>query len=272
MREVPQFSGSQSKARAAAVAGLFYPGEAGELGASVDVLLSPVRGDSRIPKAVIVPHAGYVYSGAVAASAYALIATERPVARRFVIVGPSHRHYFRGLAVPSADAFATPLGLMRVDAAALQAVRKLPQVIVSDDAHALEHSLEVQLPFLQRINPDAQIVPVAVGDATAAEVEAVIDLLWGGPETHIIVSSDLSHYHPYRTAQAMDRETVNAILHGQSDLSGDQACGCTGINGLVRAARHRGLRAQLLDLRNSGDTAGDKLRVVGYAAFGFFDA
>jgi MEMO1 family protein len=219
-----------------------------------------------------VPHAGYVFSGPVAASAYRSFGTGTEAVRRFVVIGPSHRHWFQGLAVPSVEAFATPLGLMRVAAPAIDTLRKLPQVIVSDEAHALEHSLEVQLPFLQRINPRAEIVPIAVGDATAIEVEAVIDALWGGPETLIVVSSDLSHYHSYGSAQAMDTATVRAILDGREDLSADQACGCVAINGLVRAVRHRGMRAELLDLRNSGDTAGDKQRVVGYAAFGFYNA
>ncbi len=260
------------RVRAPAVAGLFYPGGPGELGASVDALLASSQASARAPKALIVPHAGYVFSGPVAASAYGLLRTGSEAVRRFVLLGPSHRHWFQGLAIPSAEAFATPLGPMRVDSAAINTLRKLPQTIVSDEVHAFEHSLEVQLPFLQRINPRAEIVPIAVGDATAVEVEAVIDAVWGGPETITVVSSDLSHYHSYRSAQAMDTATVSAILQGRDDLSADQACGCIAINGLVRAVRHRELRAELHDLRNSGDTAGDKQRVVGYAAFGFYNA
>jgi AmmeMemoRadiSam system protein B len=170
------------------------------------------------------------------------------------------------------QAFATPLGVIRIDKAAVSTVRELPAVAVDDAPHAGEHSLEVQLPFLQRLAPAAEIVPIVAGDATPAEVEAVIDALWGGAETLIVVSSDLSHYHPYAAARALDGATARAILDGREDLSGDQACGCVVVNGLARAARKYGLRAELLDLRNSGDTAGDRAQVVGYGAFGFFDA
>jgi MEMO1 family protein len=265
-------TGPRSTVRPAAVAGLFYPGDADELGAAVAALLAGPHAGQRPPKALIVPHAGYVYSGAVAGRAYGSLGPAAPSLRRVVLLGPSHHEWFRGLAVPTVEAFATPLGVVRVDAAAVQLLRGLPAVVVADTPHAREHSLEVQLPFLQRLAPLAGIVPVVAGDATPAEVEAVIDALWGGNETLIVVSSDLSHYHSYGAAQALDAATAQAILDGREDLSGEQACGCVVVNGLARAMRKHGLRAELLDLRNSGDTAGDRQRVVGYGAFGFYDA
>jgi len=261
----------RSRVRAPAVAGLFYPEDAVELRTCVDTLLAGKRTRDQRPKALIVPHAGYVYSGDIAASAYGSLGKIMTCVQRFVLLGPSHRHGFRGLAVPSTDAFSTPLGEMRVDTAAVRALLKLPMVVGSDVAHSDEHSLEVQIPFLQRINPAALLVPIVAGEATAAEVETVIDAVWGGPETLVIVSSDLSHYHSYGTAREMDALTARAILDCRDDLSGDQACGCVGVNGLDRVARRRGMRTELLDLRNSGDTAGDRRRVVGYAAFGFYD-
>jgi len=258
--------------RPAAVAGLFYPGRPAELGAALDALLAGPATAAIAPKALIVPHAGYIYSGAVAGHAYRAL---RPVAgsiRRVVLVGPSHREWFRGLALPRARAFATPLGLAPVDAATVATLATLPTVLVSDVPHAREHSLEVQLPFLQRLMPEAQIVPIVVGEATAEEVEAVVDALWDGPETLVVVSSDLSHYHSYGQARARDSATAGAILAARAELTGADACGCLAVNGLLRVARRRGLRVELLDLRNSGDTAGDRDRVVGYGAFGFYDA
>jgi AmmeMemoRadiSam system protein B len=263
---------ARPEVRPAAVAGLFYPGNAGELNATLDSLLAGAESGVRAPKALIVPHAGYMYSGTVAGRAYR---TLEPVARllqRIVLLGPSHREWFRGLAVPRAQAFATPLGLSRIDPVAVDRLTRLPAVVVADAPHAREHSLEVQLPFLQRLLPNAEIVPIVVGEATPAEAEAIIDALWGGPETVIVVSSDLSHYHPYEEARALDTETAEAILDARAALTGEEACGCIPVNGLLRAARRRGLRVELLDLRNSGDTAGDRDRVVGYGAFGFYDA
>ena len=221
------------------------------------------------PKAVIVPHAGYAYSGAVAGSAYARLAAGRDVIRRVVLFGPTHRVPIRGLALPSARAFATPLGNIDVDRAAVAAALALPCVCESDAAHAFEHSLEVQLPFLQTVLGEFTIVPFAVGDATPQEVADVIRLLWGGSETLIVVSSDLSHYHGYAEARAIDRATANDVLALSPTLDHEQACGATPINGLLLCARERGMRPELLDLRNSGDTAGDKSRVVGYASFAF---
>ena len=225
--------------------------------------------DAAQPKAVIVPHAGYVYSGAVAGSAYARLAAGRDAIRRVVLFGPTHRVPIRGLALPSARAFATPLGNIEVDRGASAAALALPSVCESDAAHAFEHSLEVQLPFLQTVLGEFKIVPFAVGDATPQEVADVIQLLWGGPETLIVVSSDLSHYRGYAEACAIDRATADDVLALSPTLNHEQACGATPINGLLLCARDRGMRPELLDLRNSGDTAGDKSRVVGYASFAF---
>jgi len=257
--------------RPAAVAGMFYPEAPSALGSAVRGYLAQAAPPAReaLPKAMIVPHAGYVYSGPVAASAYARLAAGRSLIRRVVLLGPVHRVPIRGLALPVATAFATPLGTVEVDAAAAAAALRLPQVRTNEAAHALEHALEVQLPFLQTVLESFRIVPFAVGDATASEVAAVIDRLWGGVETLILVSSDLSHYHPYDQARAIDRGTVEEILALTSAIDHEQACGATPINGLALCVRQRGLAGELLDLRNSGDTAGDRSRVVGYAAFAF---
>ncbi len=221
------------------------------------------------PKVLIVPHAGYVYSGPVAARAYARVAVLRDVVRRVVLLGPTHRVYMRGLALPACTAFATPLGEVPIDQEALAAVRALPQVTVSDAPHALEHSLEVQLPFLQTVLGQFALLPLAVGDVAPESVAAVLDVLWGGAETLIVVSSDLSHYHGYAEATRIDRTTADSILALTGAIDHEQACGATPINALLLCARRRGLESELIDLRNSGDTAGHRSRVVGYAAFAF---
>jgi AmmeMemoRadiSam system protein B len=259
--------------RPAAVAGLFYPDAPEALTAIVRASLaeatSRAENSASPPKAIIVPHAGYVYSGSVAATAYTRLAAGHDVIRRVVLLGPAHRGPVRGLAVPSVDGFATPLGTVAVDRDIVAAALGLPQVHESDDAHEFEHSLEVQLPFLQATLGDFAIVPFAVGDATAREVADVIELVWGGAETSIVVSSDLSHYRRYAEAREIDRASVDTILACSATLDHEQACGATPINGLLLAARKHGLVPELLDLRNSGDTAGDRSRVVGYASFAF---
>lgn len=267
-----------SNIRPAAVAGMFYPGSAPELAREVASLLTDAASEAAskassvatsVPKALVVPHAGYVYSGPVAASAYAVLAAAKSSIRRVVLLGPCHRVAIRGLAVPLATGFATPLGTVSLDAALAQAVLDLPQVIQSDAPHQLEHSLEVQLPFLQAVLDDFTLLPLAVGDATMEEVAEVLDRVWGGPETLIVISSDLSHYHTYAEAQRLDSATAKQIL-ALSPLSDfEQACGATPVNGLISCAKRHGLVPRLLDLRNSGDTAGDKSRVVGYGAFAF---
>ena len=232
--------------------------------------LAAARAAGGVPKAVIVPHAGYVYSGPVAAAAYALLAPARGVITRVVLLGPAHRVGFSGLALSSADHFATPLGRVPVDRAAVEQLSGLPQVQVLDAAHAHEHSLEVQLPFLQEVLCDFTVVPLVVGDAEPEEVGAVLDRLWGGPETLIVVSSDLSHYHDYETARRLDRATSQAVEALASEAIGhDQACGRNPIIGLLHVARKKGLTARTVDLRNSGDTAGARDRVVGYGAYVF---
>jgi len=262
-----------STVRPAAVAGMFYPGTPAVLGAAVRAYLEETRPATPgvLPKALIVPHAGYVYSGPIAASAYRRIAQGRGTIRRVVLMGPVHRVPIRGMALPLATAFMTPLGSVAVDVEAVARVRDMPQVQFSQAAHALEHSLEVQLPFLQTVLDDFKIVPLAVGDASAEEVAVVLERLWGGAETLIVVSSDLSHYHSYAAAQQIDRGTAAAVVALEASLDHEQACGATPINGLALCARRRGLKPELIDLRNSGDTAGDKSRVVGYAAFAFTD-
>jgi len=262
-----------ARIRPAAVADMFYPGDPDVLAREVDEMLSTAEAgeitSEPLPKAVIVPHAGYVYSGPVAASAYARLRAGRGVISRVVLLGPVHRVPVRGLALPGADSFRTPLGTIGLDAEAVSRIRRLPQVVESSAAHAMEHSLEVQLPFLQQVLGEFTLVPLAVGDASAEEVAEVLDALWGGTETLIVVSSDLSHYLPYTTAKRVDRETARLILDLSTDIRHDQACGGTPVNGLLLAAQRHGLEPRLLDLRNSGDTAGDRSRVVGYAAFAF---
>jgi AmmeMemoRadiSam system protein B/AmmeMemoRadiSam system protein A len=255
--------------RPPAVAGTFYPAEPRVLAADIDAMLGSVapHPGAPVPKALIVPHAGYVYSGPVAASAYARIAPSRATIRRVVLLGPVHRVPVRGLALPGVDAFDTPLGRIPLDAAACARLRGLPQIVQSDAAHRLEHSLEVHLPFLQRLLDDFTLVPLAVGDASAEEVAQVLDLLWGGDETLIVISSDLSHYLPYDRARAVDAETAHMIVARRSDIEHGQACGGTPVNGLTLLARRRGFGIELVDLRNSGDTAGGRDRVVGYGAF-----
>jgi AmmeMemoRadiSam system protein B/AmmeMemoRadiSam system protein A len=258
------------RVRAAAVAGMFYPADRGRLAADVDALLAAAartQADAPAPKAIIAPHAGYVYSGSVAAAAYARLRKASATIRRVVLLGPVHRVPVRGLALPAADAFETPLGRVAIDPAAVSAIRHLPQVTQSAAVHEQEHSLEVHLPFLQRLLSDFAIVPLAVGDATREEVAGVLDILWGGPETLIVVSSDLSHYLPYEAARRLDTETAAKIVDLRSDIDHRSACGGTPVNGLMLAALRRRLAVELIDLRNSGDTAGGRDRVVGYGSF-----
>ncbi len=259
--------------RSCAVAGSFYPGQAQSLSNDVLAMLNATELNADTagiaPKAIIVPHAGYIYSGKTAALAYARLVNARKTIRRVVLLGPVHRVPVRGLALPGAGFFATPLGKIELDQEAMAAIGSLRQVVVSPAAHAQEHSLEVQLPFLQLVLDDFKLVPLAVGDATAVEVAQVLEVLWGGDETLIVISSDLSHFLPYSNAQAVDRVTVQSIMDFKPIIEHERACGATPINGMLLAARQHHLQLQLLGLCNSGDTAGDKNRVVGYASFAF---
>jgi AmmeMemoRadiSam system protein B len=266
--------------RGPAVAGLFYPDEARALTRMVDAFLAAAAaGAEPPPKAVIAPHAGYEYSGQVAAAAYARLRPLTGTIRRVVLLGPAHRVPFRGLALPGVDAFRTPLGDVPIDAAAAACILALPQVTTLPAAHAGEHSLEVHLPFLQRTlgaDPPFMLVPLVVGDADRERVAAVLEALWGGPETAIVISSDLSHYEPYAAARRHDLRTASAIERFAGHALGpDDACGCIAISGLLDAARAHGFACTRLDLRNSGDTAGalDRERgVVGYGAWAFAPA
>lgn len=260
--------------RAPAVAGSFYPADRAELESVLAGLMSHAgaaaleSGARSLPKALIVPHAGYIYSGPVAASAYARLAAVRERVQRVVLLGPAHRVAFRGIAAPECDALETPLGAVRVDRDALRQLEDLPCFGSSDRVHADEHSLEVQLPFLQWTLGEFSLVPLVVGDAEDTEVADVLNRLWGGDETLLVVSSDLSHYHDYVTARRMDEATCASIETLAPDaLDGESACGCIPVRGLLRASRAHGLVVQTLDLRSSGDTAGDRRRVVGYGAW-----
>jgi hypothetical protein len=252
---------------------MFYPESAVTLARDVTQMLAdaPKKRVQR-PKAIIVPHAGYVYSGSIAASVYAPLGAWRDTVKRIVLLGPTHRVAVNGLALPACTAFATPLGIVPVDQEAIAAIEDLPQVIVNEATHVQEHSLEVQLPFLQTVLGDFSLLPLAVGQASPEQVAAVLERLWGGEETLIVISSDLSHYLPYDVARRIDAQTARHILDLDPNIDHQQACGATPVNGLLLAARKHGLLTQLIDLRNSGDTAGDKSRVVGYGAFAFHEA
>ena len=256
--------------RPPAVAGRFYPAAPDRLRAAVAELLAGVPPSAgRAPKALIAPHAGYAYSGEVAAAAFATLRDARGI-ERVVVIGPAHYVPVAGVAVPTADAFETPLGRVPVDRQALATIADLQFVAPADGAHAPEHALEVELPFLQAVFEDFAIVPLLVGDAVAEQIADVLRRLWGGPETVVVVSSDLSHFHDDRTARRLDAATAAAIERGDwARLGPSDACGFLPIAGLLMEARQRGLAARRLDLRNSGDTAGDRASVVGYGAWTF---
>jgi len=256
--------------RPPAVAGLFYPDDKQLLARAVEDYLARAVPDGEAPMAVVVPHAGFVYSGAVAASAYARLRPLEGRVRRVLLIGPAHRVALRGLAAPQAESFASPLGRHALDRAAIACLAALPQVAIDDAPHRLEHCLEVQLPFITACLGDVALVPLVVGDASAAEVAQVIEMLWDGPETLVVISSDLSHYHDYATARRMDAATSAAIeALDEGRIGWDDACGRVPLSGLLRVARERGLKARTIALCNSGDTAGAKSEVVGYGAYVF---
>ncbi len=281
------------RVRPAAVAGLFYPGEPGALRSIVEGLLAerarrlaaatgaavpgaaapgdgaPGSAARRVPKAIIAPHAGYSYSGPIAASAFSALAGAAPPVRRVVLLGPSHRVALRGLGLPGVEEFATPLGNVPLDLDAVAAVGRLPQVAVRPDAHDAEHSLEVELPFLQVVLGSFVLLPLVVGQADGDEIDEVLQQVWGDDDTVLVVSSDLSHYLPAEVAERVDRETASQIEALGGPLTTRQACGAMPINGLLAAARRRSLVPRQLDLGHSGDTSGDRSRVVGYGAWAF---
>jgi AmmeMemoRadiSam system protein B len=254
--------------RPPAVAGLFYPASRRDLEQIVTTQLADAAPQGPFPKALIVPHAGYVYSGPVAASGYRCLEPFRDAVERVVLVGPTHRVAMRGLGVSGAEAFRTPLGRVPLALESVQRLETLPQVTRRDDAHGPEHSLEVHLPFLQVVLGAFSLVPILTGKASADDVADALDVLWGGDETVIVVSTDLSHYHDYETACALDLDTSRAIeTFDERGLAGRRACGYVAVRGLLRAARRREMSIRRLDLRNSGDTAGPRDQVVGYGAW-----
>ncbi|MFT3694936.1 MAG: AmmeMemoRadiSam system protein B [Kofleriaceae bacterium] len=255
--------------RPAAVAGMFYPGSAGELRGTVEGLLAAnTVADSRRPKALIVPHAGYIYSGAVAAAGFARVRSFAETLTRIVVVSPAHRVYVEGLTWPGAAFLATPLGQIAVD---VDAIHAIPELVAHPQAHAKEHAIEVELPFIQLLAPNAKVIPIAASHCAPQLIGRVLEQLWGGPETLIVISSDLSHFHAYDDAHERDRRTAAKIIALDTGLEGEEACGCTGINGLAWVARKRHLRVEVIDLRNSGDTAGPRDEVVGYGAFALYE-
>lgn len=257
--------------RQPAVAGMFYSDSPEDLNRDITRMLAGVLPHTGpAPKAIIAPHAGYMYSGPIAASAYARLQQAHETIKKVVLLGPAHRVPFRGLAVSSARYFSTPLGVIDLDREAIDKITNLPQVLTLDEAHAQEHSLEVHLPFLQTLLDGFKLIPIVVGDASARQVDEVLERLWGGPETLIVISSDLSHYHDYLTAKAMDSKTSTAIENLQPEqIDHEDACGRTPVCGLLLAAKKHGLKVSTIDLRNSGDTAGSRDRVVGYGAYVF---
>jgi len=261
----------RNTAREPAVAGRFYPAEPSKLRRQVEEFLhgaTPYEGG--VPKAVIAPHAGYPYSGPIAGSAFATLARGRETIRRVILLGPAHFVPFFGLAGSAARAFRTPLGEVLVDHDLMASWRELDGWSIDEEPHRPEHALEVELPFLQVVLRDFVIAPVVVGRVAGEEVRNLLARSWGGPETCVVVSSDLSHYLPYEPAQALDRATAQQIENlDEGSLAPACACGVEAIRGLLPLAREKGLRAETLDLRNSGDTAGSRDRVVGYGAFTF---
>lgn len=253
-----------------AVAGQFYSANADELRATVATLLDETQEKyTPAPKALIVPHAGYIYSGPVAASAYARLRPYRKQYTRVVLLGPCHRMPVSGLALCSADVYRMPMGDIPLDTSAI-ADLEVPGVRILDESHTDEHSLEVHLPFLQAVLGKFSVLPIVVGNASPELVSEVLDALWGGPETLVVVSSDLSHYLPYENARTLDALTCNAIEHlDAAKLDHDMACGATPVAGLLLTAKRRQMKVTTLDLRNSGDTAGDRHSVVGYGAWMF---
>jgi AmmeMemoRadiSam system protein B/AmmeMemoRadiSam system protein A len=252
----------------AAVAGMFYPSDRNELSQMLKNMLESAKNNYPPPKAILAPHAGYIYSGPVAANAYASLYPVREKISRVVLLGPAHRVYVKGLALSSASHFDTPLGEIEVDKKSMQQVSKLPGVEIFDEAFSQEHSLEVHLPFLQMVLEKFSLLPVVVGDASPEMVSTFINTVWGGEDTLIVISTDLSHFHDYQTANQIDKRTAEYIKQLDYEKIGpQQACGCRPVNGLLKIAKQYDHNISVVDVRNSGDTAGNHDRVVGYGSF-----
>ncbi|OUS31119.1 AmmeMemoRadiSam system protein B [Gammaproteobacteria bacterium 45_16_T64] len=256
--------------RSAAVSGMFYPSNPVELKGAVTRFLKASRDRELVPKVLVVPHAGYIYSGQVAAEAYKLLEKSDDKIERVILLGPCHRVPVVGVAIPSVSAFSTPLGDIPLDLKLIERINRLSFVEASDEAHELEHSLEVHLPFLQEVIGKFSLVPLVVGECSAVDVAKVLDVVWGEAETLIVISTDLSHFLSYNQAMKMDSDTAIKIMALESSLSGDEACGCRPLNGMLYYAKKMGLHIEQLALRNSGDTSGDKQRVVGYGSFALY--
>jgi MEMO1 family protein len=256
--------------RPPAMAGSFYPADPDELRKLVCGYIAawPAPSAVKPANAVVAPHAGYIYSGRVAAAAYAAIAPFATEFRKVVLIGPAHRVRLRGLAISSADAFLTPLGRVPLAVDDRDRLLEQPSITINDAAHEYEHSLEVHVPFLQVVCENFMLIPLVVGDASPAEVQAALEPFWDDARTLIVVSTDLSHFHDYDTAQRFDAETIRRMLElDYPRIHGDNACGCRAVNGLLRLLREKSLRLRLLATANSGDTAGPRDRVVGYGSF-----
>lgn len=267
MRETKQI-------RAAAVAGMFYPGDTSALQEQIQAFIrEKPNALSQAPKALIVPHAGTIYSGSIAATAYRSLLQYRHTIRKVILLGPAHRIHLNGLALPSVDQFETPLGKVDLDGKTIQKlVNDFQQVSFSDEAHSDEHSLEVQLPFLQEVLSNFKLIPFVVGDANKHDIAEVIAHLWGGADCLVVISTDLSHFYPYSEAVKLDTNTAQTIESFQGEHLGDQAaCGRIPLGGLLHVALEKGMRIKRLDLRNSGDTAGSKDQVVGYGSWALFE-
>lgn len=263
----------QTQIRPPAVANMFYPGDPRELQATVAEMLKDAPSVDRQPKAIIAPHAGYIYSGDIAAKAYGALAPWRDIIQRVVLLGPSHRVPFRGIAASSADYYRTPLGDIPLDTdTARTLVKHFDFVDWLDIAHKDEHSLEVHLPFLQMTLGDFTLLPLVVGGASTAEVDAVLEQSWGGKETLIVVSSDLSHYHNDSTAKRLDHETAQVIETLDAEhLDTDHARGAYPVRGLLEAAKKHHMQPLTVAMGNSAAVSGDYNRVVGYGAWMFFE-
>lgn len=260
--------------RRPAVAGRFFPAVRSELTAIVQSCLQEASPPERTgaPKAIIAPHAGFAFSGPVAGSAFAPLTEAANEIGRVVLIGPSHHVAFDGVATSGFGNFETPLGVVSVDAGAIRQALKFDFVKEFEPAHQREHSLETHLPFLQSVLGEFQVVPLVTGRIDRETLARLFDALWGGEETIISVSSDLSHFFDYETARSLDRETSTRIAQFEADqITPDDACGAVSIRGFLEAGRRREMRSEIIDLRNSGDTAGDRSRVVGYGAYGFWE-